>query len=155
MMLTNIQHLHDKSHTQALAAPHLTIQPQHPSHPLHKHTTSFDTPRLNNYFQQWPLDNKHSHRVTTTDINTNMHHIHTSIVSRHLHHTYAALKGYSHLSSHPLPISEQINFLSSHHTYTNSMPKHIHLHYALSVTSAHTTQTISSTAPLDFVGRPH
>ena len=80
---------------------------QHPSHPLHKHTTYFNTPRLkkptifNNgrYTTNIPTD---PHTVTTTDIKTNMRHIHTSIVSRHL-----ATRGYykilrsppSHISS--------------------------------------------------------
>ena len=37
---------------------------QHPSHPLHKHTTYFNTPRLkNHYVQKRPLQNKHSHRL--------------------------------------------------------------------------------------------
>ena len=62
---------------------------QHPSHPLHKHTTYFNTPRLkkltifNNgrYTTNIPTD---PHIVTTTDIKTNMRHIQTSIVSRHL-----------------------------------------------------------------------
>ena len=62
---------------------------QHPSHPLHKHATYFNTPRLkkttifNNgrYTTNIPTD---PHTVTTTDIKTNMRHIHTSIVSRHL-----------------------------------------------------------------------
>ena len=62
-------------------------QTQHPSHPLHKHTTHFSTPRLNTLFSNgrytthFPTD---PHTVTTTDIKTNMRHIHTSIVSRHL-----------------------------------------------------------------------
>ena len=62
---------------------------QHPSHPLHKHTTYFNTPRLKNhtifnngrYTTNIPID---PHTIRTTDIKTNMCHIHTSIVSRHL-----------------------------------------------------------------------
>ena len=62
---------------------------KHPSHPLYKHTTYFNTPRLkkntiyNNgrYTTNIPTD---PHTITTTDIKTNMRHIHTSIVSRHL-----------------------------------------------------------------------
>ena len=57
-------------------------------HPLHKHTTYFNTPRLkttifNNgcYTTNIPTD---PHKVTTADIKTNMHHIHISIVSMHL-----------------------------------------------------------------------
>ena len=59
------------SHTRAPTAPRVTIQTktQHPSHPLHKHTTNI------------PPD---PHTVTKTDIKTNMRHIHTSIVCRHL-----------------------------------------------------------------------
>ena len=91
---TNIQHLHEETLTLPI---HERIQlhvsqykqkTQHPSHPLHKHTTYLNTPRLNKTlflttaatqqtFPQTPT-------VTTTDIKTNMRHIHTSIVSRHL-----------------------------------------------------------------------
>ena len=81
---------------------------QHPSHPLQKHATYFNTPMLkttifNNgcYTTNIPTD---SYTVTTTDIKTNMRRIHTYIVSMHLstititkycaqiHHTLAALK---------------------------------------------------------------
>ena len=61
---------------------------QHPSHPLHKHTSALQVLKhtiFNNGRLQ--LHNKHSHiphTVTTIDIKTNMCHIHTSIVSRHL-----------------------------------------------------------------------
>ena len=76
-------------HTRAPTAPSLTIQTQHPSHPLHKHTTYFNTPRVKiytifnscRYITNIPTD---PHTVTTTHIKTNMRHIHTSIVSRHL-----------------------------------------------------------------------
>ena len=92
---TNIQHLHDETLTLPIHE-HLQLhasqykqKTQHPSHPLHKHTTYFNTPRLtkptifNNgrYTTNIPSD---PHTVTTTDIKTNMRHIHTSIVSRHL-----------------------------------------------------------------------
>ena len=52
---------------------------QHPSHPLHKHTTYFNTPRLKNtiYTTNIPTD---PHPIPTTDIKTNMLHIHISIV---------------------------------------------------------------------------
>ena len=61
----------------------------HPSHPHHKHTTYFNTPRLKKQLflttvatqKNIPTD---PHTFTTTDIKTNMRHIHTSIVSRHL-----------------------------------------------------------------------
>ena len=46
---------------------------QHPSHPLHKHTTYFNTPRL-----------KKPTIFNNGRYTTNMCHIHTSIVSRHL-----------------------------------------------------------------------
>ena len=77
--------------TRAPTAPRVTIQTktQLPSHPLHNHTTYFNTLRLkkhtifNNgrYTTNIPTD---PHTITTTDIKTNMRHIHTSIVSRHL-----------------------------------------------------------------------
>ena len=87
---TNIQHLHD----EALILPiheylhvHASQYKQkthHPSHPLHKHTTYFNTPR----FQNTTIFNNSRYTtniptVTTTDIKTNLRHRHTSIVSRH------------------------------------------------------------------------
>ena len=67
---------------------HNTNRNKPSSHPLHKHTTYFNTPRLkptifNNgrYTTNIPID---PHTVTTTDIKANMRHIHTSIGSRHL-----------------------------------------------------------------------
>ena len=49
---TNVQHLHDETlilpiheHLQLHASPYKQ-QTQHPSHPLHKHTTYFNTQRL-------------------------------------------------------------------------------------------------------------
>ena len=91
---TNIQHLHDETltlpiheHIQ-LHASQYKQKTQHPSNPLHKHTTYFNTPRLKNtifyngrYTTNIPTD---PHTITTTDIKTNMHHIHTIIVSKHL-----------------------------------------------------------------------
>ena len=92
---TNIQHLHDETLTLPIHE-HLQLHAsqykqntQHPSHPLHKHTTYFNTPRLkkntifNNgrYTTNIPTD---PHTFTTTDIKTNIRHIHASIVSRHL-----------------------------------------------------------------------
>ena len=77
------------SHTRAPTAPRVTIQTktQHPSHPLHKHTTYFNTPRLKTLslttaatqqtFPQTPHNHYNRHK-------NNMRHIHTSIVSRHL-----------------------------------------------------------------------
>ena len=66
---TNIQNLHDKrlillihEHLQ-LHASQYKQKTQHSSHPLHKHTTYFNTSRLKqHYFKQRPLHNKHSHR---------------------------------------------------------------------------------------------
>ena len=91
---TTIQYLHDETLTLPIHE-HLQIhasqykqKTQHPSHPLHKHTTYFNTPRLkktifNNgrYTTNIPTD---PHKVATTDIKTNMRHIHKSIVSRYL-----------------------------------------------------------------------
>ena len=52
---TNIQHLHGETLTLPIHE-HLQLhasqykhKTQHPSHPLHKHTTYFNTPRLKNY----------------------------------------------------------------------------------------------------------
>ena len=92
---TNIQHLHDETlilpihehlHFHASQYKQKTL---HPSRPLHKHTTYFNTPRLKTltifkngrYTTHIPTD---PHTVTTTDIKTNMLHIHTSLVYRHL-----------------------------------------------------------------------
>ena len=167
---TTIQHLHDETLTLPIHE-HLQLHAsqykqkiQHPSHPIHEHTTYFNIPRLKNtifnngcYTTIIPTDH---HTVTTTDIKTNMRHTHTSIVSRHLatrgnkkycahlHHTLAAMKrDFPASLVAPLPSSEQTNLPSSNHTYTKSTPKHIHHHYAPSVASTHTTHIISSTAP--------
>ena len=91
---TNIQHLHDETLTLPIHE-HLQLhasqykrKTQHPSHPLHKHTTYFNTPRLKkHYFLTTAATQQtipQTPTVTTTDIKTNMRHIHTSIVSRHL-----------------------------------------------------------------------
>ena len=88
---TNKQHLHDETlllhiheHLQLYASQYKQqTKTQHPSHSLQKHTTYFNTPRLNTIFNNGryttniPTD---PHTVTTTDIK----HIHTSIVSGHL-----------------------------------------------------------------------
>ena len=62
---TSIQHLHDETliheHLQ-LHASQYKQKTQYPSHPLHKHTTYFNTSRLKHYLSQRPLHNKHSHR---------------------------------------------------------------------------------------------
>ena len=55
---------------------------QHPSRPLHKHTTYFNTIfNKGCYTTNIPSD---PHINLTTDIKTNMGHIHTSIVCRNL-----------------------------------------------------------------------
>ena len=85
---TNIQHLHDETLTLPiheylqLHASEYKQKPQHPSSPLHKHTTYFDTQRLKiHYFQQRPLHNKHSHRPPHSHYNRhkNKHGPHTYI----------------------------------------------------------------------------
>ena len=79
---TNIQHLHDETlilpihdHLQ-LHASQYKQKTHHPSHPLHKHTTYFNTSRLKNtifnngrYTTNIPTD---PHTITTTDIKTNL-----------------------------------------------------------------------------------
>ena len=167
---TNIQHLHDETLTLPIHE-HLQLhasqdkqKTQHSSHPLHKHTTYFNTTRLENtifnngcYTTNIPID---PHTVTTTDIKTNMRHIHTSIVSRHLAtrgknkilrtpppHTSSSEERLPRLTRRTLAQLRTNNLHSSKHTYTKSTPKHIHHHYAPSATSTHTTHIISSTAP--------
>ena len=78
---TNIQHLHVETlilpiHEQLqLHVSQYKQNTQHPSHPLHKHTTYFNTPRLKNtifnnglYTTNIPTA---PHTITTTDIKTN------------------------------------------------------------------------------------
>ena len=87
-MHTNIQHLHDKTlilhihEQQQLHTSQFKQKTQHPSHPLHKHTKYFNTPRIKNtifnnghYTTNIPPD-PHSHYNRHK---TNMHHIHTSL----------------------------------------------------------------------------
>ena len=112
---------------------------QHPSHPILKHTTYFNTTKLKHYLKQQPLHNKHSQRTPH-----NYHNRHkqtcdkyTHILSldikpqetitkycAHLHRTLAALKRY-------FPIS-----------FVAPLPN-----YAPFVTLTHTTHIISSTSP--------
>ena len=61
---TNIEHLHYETLTLPIYE-HLQLhasqykqKTQHPSHPLHKRTTYFNTLRLKHYLQQRPLHNK-------------------------------------------------------------------------------------------------
>ena len=165
---TNIQHLHAETlilpiheHLQ-LHASQYKLKTQHSSHPLHKHTTYFNTPRLKNtifnngrYKTNIPTD---PHTVTTTDIKTNMRHIRTSIVFRHID-----TRGNNKILCTPPPhisSSEEIlprltgrtlaqlnKQITLPQTYTKSTSKHIHHHYAPSVRLTHTTHIISSTAP--------
>ena len=148
------------------------------SHPLHKHTTCFNTLRLKtHYLYQRPLHLKHSHiphTITATDIKTNVRHINTSIVSRHL-----ATRSNNKILRTPLPhisISEQIlprltrhniaqlrtnksPFLKSY--LQKSTPNHIHQHYAPSLThTRHTSslQLLPHTHHIvtpGFVDKPH
>ena len=137
---TNIQHLHDETltlpihETLQLHASQYQHKTQHPSHPLHKHTTYFNTPRLKNtifnngrYATNIPTD---PNTVTTIDIKTNMRHIHTSIVSRHLAtrgnnkilhapppHIISSEEILSLITLAALPNPEQINLPFSNHTY--------------------------------------
>ena len=81
---TNIQHLHYETltlpiheHLQ-LHASHYKQKTQHSSHPLHKHkhTTYFNTTRLNNFFNNGLYTTNiptEPHVVTTTDIHTNIY----------------------------------------------------------------------------------
>ena len=84
---TNMQHLHDETlilsihkHLQLYASQYKQ-KTQHPSHPLHKHTIHFNTPRLkqttifNNgrYTTNIPTD---PYTITTTDIKTCAIYIH-------------------------------------------------------------------------------
>ena len=84
---TNIQHLHDETFTLIM---HENLQLHtsqykqkiHPSDPLHKHTTYFNTPRLKkHYFQQRPLYNTLSHRPLHSHYNRhkNKHALYTYI----------------------------------------------------------------------------
>ena len=97
---TNIQHLHDEivtlpihEHLQ-LHASQYKQKTQHPSHPLHKHTTYFNTPRLKTLF------------LTTAATQQTFPQNYA-----HLHHILAALKKY--FTASPLPNSEQINHPTS------------------------------------------
>ena len=85
---TNKQHLHDDTlifpiheHLQ-LHASQYKQKTQHPSHPLHKHTTYFNTPRLT----KSPIFNNGRY---TTNIPTDLHTITTTeIKNKHASYTY-------------------------------------------------------------------
>ena len=153
------EHLH-------LHASQFKQKTQHISHPLHKHTTYFNTTKLkhtifNNahYTTNIPTD---PHTVTTTDIKTNVRHIDTSIVSRH-----QATRGNDKILRTPPPhisSSEEIlpclTCLTIAQLRTNKTPflkSYIHKVDAkshpsplcpLCNTHTHTTHIISSTAPI-------
>ena len=153
------------SHTRAPTAPRVTIQTktQHSSHPLHKHTTYFNTTRLkntlfNNYRYTTNIPT-YPHTITTTDIRTTMRHIHTYIVSWHL-----ATRGNNKILRTPPPhisSSEEIlprltrrtlTQLGTNKSFFKSYlhkvdAKSHHHHYAPSVRLTHTTHIVSSTAP--------
>ena len=83
------KHSHFPYTSSFSSTPHNTKQKTHsPSHPLHKYTTYFNTPRLKNasinsdrYTTNIPTDPPHSHYDR---LKTNMRHTHTSTVSMHL-----------------------------------------------------------------------
>ena len=136
---TEIQHLHDET----LILPiHEHLQP---SHPLHKHTTYFNTLRLkNNIFHNGCYTTNiptNPHTITTTDIKTNMCHIHKSahissyeeILPRLTCRTLAQLsknktpflKSYIHkvdAKSHPSPLCPLCNtrIHNTHHLFNCS-----------------------------------
>ena len=65
---TNILYMPDKTLTLPIHE-HLQLhasqykqKTQHPSHPLHKHTTYFNSSRLNQYLRQRLLHDEHCHR---------------------------------------------------------------------------------------------
>ena len=111
---------------------------QHPLHPLHKHTTYLNTPRLKHYLQQQPLHNKHFHKPphSLCNIHKNKYAQHTHIyclyASSHKRYLPTTLVA-------PLLNTEQIRRPFLNHTYTMSRPNHIHHHYFLFVTLTHTS----------------
>ena len=157
-----IQHMHGKTLTlpihehMQLHASQYKQKTQHPSHPLHKHTTYFNIPRLKNtiiynglYTTNIPTD---PHTVTTPYIKTNMRHIHTSIVSRHL-----AARGNNKILCTPLPhissseerlprltrptLSQQTNLPSSNHTYIHKVDDKSHPSPLCPICNTHTHDT--------------
>ena len=154
-------------HSRAPTAPRVTIQTktQHPSHPLHKHTTYFNTVRLKNtifnngrYTTNIPTD---PHTITTTDIKTNKRHLHTSIVSRYLvtRGKNKILRTPSPNNSYPEEILPRLTRRTLAQLRTNKSPflklylhkvdakSHISPLCLLCNTHTHTTHIISSTAP--------
>ena len=136
---TNLQHLHDETLTLPIHEHlqlHVSQYKQKTQHPLHKHTTYLNTPRLKTAatqqtFQHTPRNHYNRHK-------TNMCHIHTSIVSRHL-----ATRGNNKILVEILPrithrTLAQLRTNKSHKVALN----HIH-HYAPFVTPTHIISSIS------------
>ena len=160
-----MKHSHFPCTSTYSSTPHNTNRKHNIHHipnPNTQHTSTHSKAKHNifnngRYTANIPTD---PHMVTTTDIKINMRHIHTSIVSKHL-----ATRGNgetlrtqpSHISSseeilpcitqRTLAQLKQTNLPSSNRTDIKSTTKHIHHHYAISVTSTHTTNAISTTAP--------
>ena len=140
--------IHDHLQLHASQYKHKT---QHPSHPLHKHTIYFNTPRLNK-----TVHNKHSHRPPHSHYNRHKNkqrHIHLSIVSRHL-----ATRGNNKILRTPPPhissseeILPRLTCRTLAHLRTNKSPflkSCLHKVDAKSHPSpTHKTHTISSTSP--------
>ena len=82
---TNIQHMHDETRILPIHE-HLQLhtsqykqKTQHPSRPLHKHTTYFNTPRLKHYFNNGRY---------TTNIPTDPHTDYNRHKNKHAPYTY-------------------------------------------------------------------
>ena len=158
----NIQHLHDKTLTLPIHK-HLQLhasqyKQNHIPYTNTQHTSRLKNTIFNNghYTTNIPTD---PHKVTTTDIKTNMRHIHTSIVSRHL-----ATRGNNKILRTPPPHTssseERLPRLTRRtlaHLRTNKSPfLKSYLHKVDAKThpsplcplcNTHTTHIISSTAP--------
>ena len=143
---TNIQHMRDEKrilpihgHLQ-LHASQYKQKTKHPSHPLHKHTPYFNTPRfkktlsLTTAATQQSLPQTPTQSPQQTQKQTCAIYIHLFSLGilpqeaitkycTHLHHTLSALKRYFPASLvAPLPNSEPINHPSSNHIYTTLSP---------------------------------
>ena len=117
---TNTQDLHDKTlpiheHLQ-LHASQYKQKTQHPSHPLHKHTTYFNTPRLKTLFLTTAATQQTFSQSPTQSLQQTFKQtcavIHTSIVSRHL-----ATRGNNKILRTPPHISsseERLSLLTCH-----------------------------------------
>ena len=146
---THIQHLHDETlilpiheHLQ-LHASEYKQKTQHPSHPLHKHTTYFNTPWLKNTIFN---NGRYTTNIPTDPhtIATNMRNIHTSIVSRHL-----ATRGNNKILHTPPPhirCSEEI--LSRHTRRTLAQLRKITLPQIIFTQSLRQIASITTMPPL-------